>query len=312
MKQVVVGGGPVGSGVALLLANQGIDVALVTRSGSKIVHPLIKQLRGNAGDVDFLIGATQGAAVIYNCANPLYHRWPIDWPPIHKAMMATAERTGAVLAMTDNFYSFTSSSSSPIFETCPMNATGQKGFTRAVMAKELLKAHAEGRLKATLARASDFYGPTVHISHYGDRLIPNIVESKKVSVLGDLDQPHSLSYIKDVVRTLIAIGNDDRAWGKPWHVPNAPAVSQRVAVTMLAEAAKRKVRIAETRKWKVISKSLTNPYDRELLEIWWMWTQPFVVDSSLTEKTFNLSATPLEEAFADTIRWYQKENTRPQ
>jgi hypothetical protein len=58
-----------------------------------------------------------GAAAIYNCANPPYHRWPTDWPPIHQALMAAAERTGAVLVMTDNLYVFGPGSSMPMRET---------------------------------------------------------------------------------------------------------------------------------------------------------------------------------------------------
>ena len=42
-------------------------------------------------------------------------------------------------------------------------------------------------------------------------------------VLGDPDVPHSRTYVPDVGRTLAVLGTDERAWGRPWHVPSATA-----------------------------------------------------------------------------------------
>jgi nucleoside-diphosphate-sugar epimerase len=103
-----------------------------------------------------------------------------------------------------------------------MNAQGPKGSVRRRMADDLLAGHAAGRFRATLARASDFYGPEVKGAALGERVVPKVIAGKKVSLLGSLDVPHSVSYMPDVVRTLVTIATDERAWGKPWHVPNAP------------------------------------------------------------------------------------------
>ncbi|MCB0979811.1 MAG: hypothetical protein KDB17_04065, partial [Ilumatobacter sp.] len=78
---VIVGAGPVGSGIALHLANAGTPVTIVTRSGSGPDHPLVTRHRGDATDAEALAGLCTGAAALYNCANPPYHRWPQDWPP---------------------------------------------------------------------------------------------------------------------------------------------------------------------------------------------------------------------------------------
>ncbi len=47
----------------------------------------------------------------------------------------------------------------------------------------------------------------------GERVVPNVLAGKKVGLLGALDVPHSLSYMPDVVRTLVTIAGDERAWG---------------------------------------------------------------------------------------------------
>ncbi len=302
---LVIGSGPVGSGVATLLAAQGTPVTVLTRSGTGPAHPLITLVAGDANNPDTIASHAIGAAAIFNCVNPPYARWATDWPPMHHAMMAAAERTDAVLVMMDNLYAFGPEATMPMRENDAMRATGKKGSTRATMARELLQGHADGRLRSTLARASDFFGPGVRDAGMGERVVPKVIAGKKVSVLGSLDAPHSLSYMPDVARTLVTIATDERAWGKPWHVPNAPAVTQRNAVAMLARAAGTNVKVSAIPKFVLGGLGIVVPMMRELKETWYQFDQPFVTDSTLTETTFGLSATPLDEACAATVAWWR-------
>ena len=80
-RHVIVGAGPVGSATARLLAARGEQVVVVTRSGSGPELPGVLRVRADAADSAALAGPARGAAVIYNCANPPYHRWASDWPP---------------------------------------------------------------------------------------------------------------------------------------------------------------------------------------------------------------------------------------
>jgi len=207
--------------------------------------------------------------------------------------------------MMDNLYAFGPGAPMPMAEHTPMNATGPKGSTRRTMAQDLLDAHAAGRLRATLARASDFYGPEVKGSAMGERVVPRVLVGKKVSLLGELDVPHSLSYMPDVVRTLITIATDERAWGKPWHVPNAPAVTQREAVQALAAAAGTSVKVATVPKAMVRALGLVVPMMRGLTETWYQFDSPWITDSTLTEQTFGLRATSLAEGAAATVAWWK-------
>src|ERR1700704_1079484 len=103
-QHVIVGAGPVGSATAKLLAERGERVRIVTRSGSGPEHPAIERTAADAADPNRLSALTEGAAALYNCANPLYHRWPTDWPPLASALLTAAERTGAPLVTLSNLY----------------------------------------------------------------------------------------------------------------------------------------------------------------------------------------------------------------
>lgn len=71
-RHIVIGKGPVGATTARLLDEQGHDVVVLSRSGGDGSTAL------DVTDTASLRQATKGAEVIYNCASPLYHRWPSD------------------------------------------------------------------------------------------------------------------------------------------------------------------------------------------------------------------------------------------
>lgn len=305
-NHLVIGSGPVGSGIAERLASEGASVTVLTRSGSGPTHSLITRVQGDAADTNTVTRHAEGVATIFNCANPPYHRWASDWPPIHRAIMTAAERSGAVVTMMDNLYAFGPGQPMPMKPTDSLLATGEKGETRARMATELLAAHAAGRLRATLARASDFYGPGVLSSSLGERVMPKVLAGKNVTVLGRVDVPHSVTYMPDVIATMVTIAADERAWGQAWHVPSAPAVSQREAVQALAKAAGTTVQVSSVPQLFLALGGMFSPSLRALKEVLYQFEQPWIVDASTTEHTFGLSATPLDQGAAETVAWWRR------
>lgn len=301
---LVLGAGPVGTSITLLLVERGTPVTVLTRSGSGPVHPLVTRVSGDAADVELVSRLATGAAAMHNCVNPPYTKWATVWPPIHRSLMDAAARTGAVLVMMDNLYGFGDGASTPMREQDPLLATGTKGATRAAMATELLGAHAAGRLRGTLARASDFFGPLVIDANLGERTMPRILAGKRVTLLGSLDVPHSFSFMPDVARTMVTIATDERAWGSPWHVPNAPALTQRQVIAGLAAAAGTTVKVSAVGKGVLRAGAIVVPLLRELRETWYQWADPFVTDSTLTERTFGLEATPFADAATQTVAWW--------
>src|SRR5580693_6227882 len=101
-EHVIVGAGAVGTATALLLADRGEHVRVVSRRGSGPEHPAIERVAADATDAARLTELTGGAAALYNCANPQYHQWFTDWPPLATAMLTAAERTGAVFTSMSN------------------------------------------------------------------------------------------------------------------------------------------------------------------------------------------------------------------
>jgi nucleoside-diphosphate-sugar epimerase len=87
---VVVGAGPVGTATALLLANDGDDVRVITRRGTGPSHPRIELVAADA--TTQLTSLTEGAATLINCAMPPYDRWPEETPALSAALLTAAEK----------------------------------------------------------------------------------------------------------------------------------------------------------------------------------------------------------------------------
>jgi nucleoside-diphosphate-sugar epimerase len=172
--------------------------------------------------------------------------------------------------------------------------------------RDALAAHDAGRVRVTELRSSDYFGPRVLTSQLGDRIVPKVLAGKPVSVLGDPDAPHSWTYITDVARALIALGGDERAWGRAWHTPTNAPISQRQVIDALSDAANgERVKVRSVSPLVVKVLGVFAPDLRELPEIRYQFDDPFVVDSTDAQTTFGLEPTSMDTALHETIAWYR-------
>jgi nucleoside-diphosphate-sugar epimerase len=300
VMHLIVGAGVIGSTTAVQLADAGERVRVVTRSGSGPVHANIERVAADAGDAAALTRLSDGAVAIYNCANPPYHTWPTDWPPLGASMLAAAESSGAPLVITGNLYVY-GPVDRPMTPDMPLAAPTVKGRVRAKLWADALMAYRAGRISGvTEVRASDFISPKHSTLEF---VLPALRAGRTVRLPGPLDMPHTFTYTGDVARALIALGRDERAWGRAWHVPSPAAVTMR-------ELVRRTARVGGFPEPTV--RSIPGPvmyasgwfvkFMKEMREMSYQFDRPFILDSSETEAVFGLRATDLDEALAATIR----------
>jgi nucleoside-diphosphate-sugar epimerase len=309
-SDLVIGAGVVGSRVARLLAGAGHRVSVVSRHGSGPTG--VTHLAADAADAAAMASLAEGAAVIYNCVNPAYHRWPADWPPIAASVLGAAERSGAVLVTLSNLYGYGPAARSlgvgaydrahPMTETTPLAATGRKGQVRARVWRDALAAHQAGRVRVAEVRASDFVGPGA-TSALGERIVGRVRQGKSASVLGHVDRLHTWSFTEDVARMLVVAGTDPGAWGRAWHVPSNEPLTQRQVIGDFAQAAGvGQVRVGTIPPVLLRGMGLLWPLMRELRETEYQFRDDFIMDSAAAQATFGLKPTPWEEVVAATVR----------
>lgn len=303
--QVIFGTGPLGMAVMRALLRQGKTVRMINHSGKAEVPAGVEVLGGDAFDPEFTRRASQGAAVVYQCAQPPYTMWPEKFPALMASLLQGAEAAGAKFIFGDNLYMY-GEVTGPIHEGLPYAATTRKGRVRAQLAESVLAAHRAGRVRAAIGRASDFFGPAVLGSTMGDRTLLPALQGKAASITGSLDQPHTYTYIEDFGRALAVLGEREEALGQAWHVPNAPALTQRDFMELVFQEIGLPVKLSPMGKWMMRLGGLFVPEAKETVEMMYEFEKPFIVDSRKFEKAFGMQATPLPEAIRATVAWYRE------
>ncbi|MDY7084104.1 MAG: NAD-dependent epimerase [Actinomycetota bacterium] len=298
VEHVIIGAGSIGTNVAKLLVARGERVRVITRSGSGPEHPLVERTPADASDARRLTELTRGAKVIYNCSNPPdYTQWERLLPPLQTAAVAAARANDAVLAGTGSLYAYGAQPGGHMDEHTPMTATGRKGRLRKRLWEQALAAG----IRTFEARGSDYVGRNA-VSLYSLVLAPAMKKGRPAFVPGRTDMPHTFTYNGDMARTLVTLAQDDRAWGRAWHVPSPPAVTIRELARLYAQAAgKPPIRLIRLPRLVLHAAGVVVPILREMAEMDYQWYAPFRLDATETARTFGLTATALEVAVREQV-----------
>lgn len=306
-RHIVVGAGPVGRHVARLLAERGSDVTVVTRSGTSTGITGVSHEKTDASDPDQLSVVADGARVLYNCANPGdYTTWTQVWPPLAASFLEAAERTGAVLAVTGNLYPY-GPLDVPMVEGMPDAATDTKGMLRAKMWSDAKAAHVAGKIRAVEVRGADYVGEGVGENGHVTRVLPAAMKGKNVRVIGDAHQRHTWTDVLDMARLLIAAAEDEHAHGRIWHVPsNTPRTQSEAINDVLAAAGKPAVKVTAVPAFVLWAGSRFVPLLREVREMSYQFTSPYILDDRAARTHFGIEPTPWDEVCRRTAalpRW---------
>jgi nucleoside-diphosphate-sugar epimerase len=307
-RHVIFGTGAIGLATFDALRRRGETVSLVNRSGHAPVPDDVEVVGGDASDPDFTTAVAAGAQVLYQTLNPPYQEWTAQFPALQAGVLAAAEAAGARLVSMENVYMYGRPAGRPLTEDRAYEAHTKKGKLRGTMARDLLAAHSAGRVQVAIGRASDYFGPRGGAqSNLGDRVFPAALTGKTVTVLGDLDQPHTYTYIPDIGEGLAVLGEHPDAPGQVWHLPNDPDTrTTRALVDLVYQQAGRpgaKIRTLPPLLLRVLG--LANPVLRELVEMQYQFEEPFIVDSSKIANQLGIKATPITQALAATLTSYR-------
>ena len=305
---VVFGTGAVGMSVMDELVRRGPRrVRMVNRSGRARAPHGVEVTGGDATDEAFAREASEGASVVSNALNPTYNKWPVLFPRLQAGVLKGAASAGAKLIAMENLYMFGPTGGRPITEDLPHAPNTRKGRVRARMSQELMEAHRSGKVRVAIGRASDFFGPRVLTSAAGEQVFGRAVEGKSAQVAGDPDQPHTYTYVPDIGKGLVILGEREEALGQAWHLSSPETVTTRKFVEMIFEEVGKPARLQAAPKIVLRAVGLFNPGIRETIEMLYEFEEPFVVDDSRFERAFGKRAPPLREAIERTVRWYREE-----
>jgi nucleoside-diphosphate-sugar epimerase len=295
---VVIGAGPVGRAVVAALVARGHEPTVVTRSATSIDGA--RSVAADVSDPAQAAAAIAGATVVFQCAQPAYHRWPQEFPALQSSILAACEQAGAALIATENTYGY-GDVRSPLTPDMPMQPCSEKGRVRAEMWAELEAADAAGRVRTAAVRASDFFGPAVEGSAFGSRSFDAVRAGKKAEVMLSGETLHSVTFVHDLAEALVIVAADPTAWGRAWHAPTAPAITQRALVELAARVAGTGSTARVVPMWQIRLLGLFVKEVKEMVELAYEFEHDHIIDSGEFEHRFSAEPTPLEVSLAATL-----------
>jgi nucleoside-diphosphate-sugar epimerase len=299
--EAVVLGATGGAGRALVheLASRGTRVRAVSRSGGGPSLPGVTPVRTDVADSAALREVCRGAGVVYHCINVPYQLWAQRLMPIAEAILAAAAAAGAKLVVIDNLYMY-GRPDGPMTETTPRNANGKKGRLRIRLEQLLLEAHRSGKVPVAIGRASDFYGPQANSAPMF-LVVGPAVAGRRASWVGNLDVPHTFSYLPDVAWGLATLGGHEQAFGEIWHLPAAEPLTGRQFASLVFETLGAPPRIRLISKPMMMLGSLFSTTIRESGEVLYQFEHPFVMDAAKFTRAFGRRITSHRAAIRQTI-----------
>jgi nucleoside-diphosphate-sugar epimerase len=164
--------------------------------------------------------------------------------------------------------------------------------------------HTRGELAVTIGRASDFFGPGADNSVLvHPRSIGQLLAGRTVDVLGDIDQPHSWSYVPDVAEGLAQLGMHPELAGRTLHLPVLEAQTGRSLLTALAAELGVPLQVRRMPGWMLRALGWFNPVMGEFPEMMYQFDHPFVMSDARIRSLLPIAPTPLPEQIAATAAW---------
>ena len=299
MHTILGAGGPVANALTRELTNHNESVTLVSRKPAKITGANIAWKKADLLNYDELLAASRGATVIYLCAGLVYDVaiWREQWPIIIKNVINVTKATKARLIFFDNVYMY-GLVDGPMKEDTPYKPVSEKGKVRVDIANILMAEVKAGNIRASIARAADFYGTDSGNSTFDMMVLANYAKKKTAQCIGNPKKLHNYSYIPDMGKAMYLLGQNPDSDNQIWHLPTATAMPGKQIMEIAANIYNVKPNYFAINKFFLWAYGLFNKTVMGVVEMFYQYDHDYNFDSSKFEKAFNVKPT----SYADGIK----------
>jgi nucleoside-diphosphate-sugar epimerase len=290
----------------LLDKNPDENILLVNRSG-KLNITIPQNVQVTASDVTSktdMAAIAEKSDIIFSCTDRPYDKWAAFYPATANALAYALSETNAKLVFADNLYSYGNVSGKEMNEQMPHAAKTRKGKIRAGVINTLLYSGEPFNNRVAFVKAADFIGPRVHKGIFGTDFLHSVYHGKKVRLFGNINLPHTFTYINDFAAAMINVGTAHDTFGQIWHVTNAPALSLDKWVHLFEVIANKKIQKTVTPKFVIKIAGLFNSFIKELYEMAFQFEYPYLVNHDKYLNRFGDHITYPSDIVKETVEWY--------
>ncbi|MCI0389707.1 MAG: NAD-dependent epimerase/dehydratase family protein [Acidobacteria bacterium] len=295
--------GTIGNSVAAALRREGRPYRAIGRSRDALGRafggdPLAEIAIWDPDDEASVRAAVRGAAALVHLVGVAYtdfHLHPILMRRVVDA--AIAESVNRLLLI-GTLYVFGRPQSERVTEDHPREPHTFKGRKRKEQEDIVLEAHAGGRIKTTVLRLPDFYGPGVERSLLTDLFVA-AKQNRKAKMIGPVDRPHEFVFVPDVGPVVAKLLDTPAAFGRAWNLGGAGVITQ-LELAQMAYGGQPRLMVAGKTMLRLIG--LFDPFLREFVEMHYLMTDPLIVDDSALQQLLGgIAKTPYDEGVRQSL-----------
>lgn len=305
------GAGAIGRSIAAELRRRGIAHRVVGRNLHRLQaefggDPLAELATWDPHEPRSVRAAAHQVETLIYLVGVPYDHFELHPVLIEKTLQGAVDAGVGQLVLVGTVYPYGLPQSAKVSEQHPRNPHTFKGRMRQEQEDRLLSAHAAGRIRGTILRLPDFYGPGVTAS-FLHPLFAAAAKGSTANMIGPLDTPHEFVFVPDVGPALVELAARREAYGTWWNFAGAGAITQRQIADEVFRLAGRPPRLRVAGKLTLRALGLFNPMLRELVEMHYLITTPVLLDDTALNRLLpTLRKTPYAEGIRQTLCWYRR------
>ncbi|MGF6722864.1 nucleoside-diphosphate-sugar epimerase [Paraburkholderia sp. GAS41] len=292
--------GAIGQSIATTLSAAGRNYRVIGRSRGSLEAAFGADLHAeiatwNPDDPASVAAAAQGLQTAIYLVGVPYNQFETH-PPLMEKTLAGLRAAGVErLILIGTVYPYGRAQSQPVTENHPRIPHTFKGQMRLAQENVVLEAHGRDGLSTLVLRLPDFYGPRVERS-FLNGVFEGAARGTRAQVVGPIDVPHEFVFVPDVGPVVERLTRTPEAYGRWWHLAGAGTITQREVAARAYALAGRQPRLMVAGKPMLRVLGLFNPILREMVEMNYLMSEPFVLDDSALQALIGpIKKTPYDE-----------------
>ena len=280
--------GVIGQSIASALSAKGQPYRVVGRSEGSLRNafghdPLAEVVSWNPDSAGSVHAASSGIETLIYLVGVNYWQFELHPQLMQKTLDGAIAAGVKQIVLITTVYPYGRAQSTRVREDHPRSPHTFKGRMRKAQEDLLMQAAVSGRIKATVLRLPDFYGPGVEASliHGAANAAVN---GGTADMIGPIDRPHEFVFVPDVGPVVVKLLNTPAAYGKIWNFAGAGTTSQSELVAEMER------QVGHTIKRRVAGKTmlrlvgLFKPFMREMVEMHYLLTDPIIMDDTALQQ----------------------------
>ena len=276
--------GAIGQSVGEALRQRGQEFRVVSRSAVSLErefgsNPHAERVTWNPDDPASVRAAAHGIDTLIYLVGVPYDQFQLHPELMRKTLHGATAEGVQRMVLVGTVYPYGMPRTEPVKEDHPREPHTYKGKMRKAQEDLLLESDAVGKVRGTILRLPDFYGPFVDKSFLHDLFVAALT-GRTANLIGPIDARHQFAFVPDVGPVLLELAARPEAYGRWWHFAGSGVATQRELANQVFAAVGRKPKLRVAGKSMLRVLGLFNPLMRELVEMNYLQTNPVILDDS--------------------------------